>query len=539
MEHQEQQTWAVRLVVEAGIALWWRRSVLQEMFEDGPPPLPPSLPPSEAAAEAALADLTDDNRLTAVADEDLDSDHESRPSCTPAVPNFDPDVFENISRSTETADALDRIPSLGKEGAYGTYESKNEPQETGTNTESPSGLSKDCSEIPVPTVAEGVANESNTMVSPEEKRPNENVQEIERTEGEINVIREVTSNRHLPSAFQGPIKYSASAEHEHSHVEMRPTESEETVSLSEQEPEVSFANEIRPQVVLEEKTEDKSKSDQPAEAVENTSEEMRVQPSVSPSFLEKTDDAITAVGGTFEATAEGNREDDDGDDDFGDFEEFGEFAETRFEESNAIEEPKEKQQDFGGWAAFETAPSSSQDVKEGGEDEWAADFTTAPSPPASSTWQQAPSSGEQRYDRIELCALCDIYGRDSLWTAENVDWDGGEDEPESCEDELQGVTECLDGAQLTLDNLKPWQSSWLAISVVEDALALKMQWPHSVFYSKFLDSLSLDANLAAMRNSDLPAFAQQLGESAILQPISTADYADTNFESTPPLSNLW
>ncbi|VDO31993.1 unnamed protein product [Onchocerca flexuosa] len=70
---------------------------------------------------------------------------------------------------------------------------------------------------------------------------------------------------------------------------------------------------------------------------------------------------------------------------------------------------------------------------------------------------------------------------------------------------------------------RPDKVVWMAVSIIEEVLALKLQWHDSLIRSCFLHSLDVDVNQAVIRNSSLPAFAQQLEESAVLAPVSVLE----------------
>ncbi|VDK21557.1 unnamed protein product [Anisakis simplex] len=180
-------------------------------------------------------------------------------------------------------------------------------------------------------------------------------------------------------------------------------------------------------------------------------------------------------------------------------------------ESTVIDQGKEGFTSDG-WAAFESAPSGSVvESKEDESDEWAADFSSAPyAPPSmqSASKQSQINENFGEYDEASLPSLCNIYKADRVkeWVVDNVQWQdekGNEIEEDAtsendcCKNEFENVLEDLQETRHAVDSLKAWQSLWLAIGVVEEALALKMQWSHSSFYSSFLDSLNLDANLVS------------------------------------------
>ncbi|EFO28223.2 hypothetical protein LOAG_00251 [Loa loa] len=70
------------------------------------------------------------------------------------------------------------------------------------------------------------------------------------------------------------------------------------------------------------------------------------------------------------------------------------------------------------------------------------------------------------------------------------------------------------------DKERPDEMVWKAVSTIEEAPALKLQWHDSLIRSYFLHSLNVDVNQTVIRNSDLPVFAQQLEESTVLAPVS-------------------
>ncbi|KAL3985324.1 hypothetical protein ACH3XW_38160 [Acanthocheilonema viteae] len=85
---------------------------------------------------------------------------------------------------------------------------------------------------------------------------------------------------------------------------------------------------------------------------------------------------------------------------------------------------------------------------------------------------------------------------------------------------VNGVYETLSNAISRNSKDRPDEMIWIAVSIIEEALALKLQWHDSSIRSCFLHSLDVDVNKTLIRNSDLPLFAQQLEESTVLAPAS-------------------
>ncbi|KAM3717312.1 Aftiphilin [Dirofilaria immitis] len=178
------------------------------------------------------------------------------------------------------------------------------------------------------------------------------------------------------------------------------------------------------------------------------------------------------------------------DDEFGDFEEFAGVKGTQKGENDS-------------WANFETSslPDSSMKNKLAGK---------------------ITSSGGKLQFVVEnsvmpelLENLCD----DQLWTTV-----AGEGENSDRHDILDNeLYETLNDIINTKDSERPDKMVWIAVSVIEEALALKLQWHDSLIRSCFLCSLGVDINQTVIRNSDLPVFAQQLEENAVLTPLSVVD----------------
>ncbi|VDK73926.1 unnamed protein product [Litomosoides sigmodontis] len=167
-------------------------------------------------------------------------------------------------------------------------------------------------------------------------------------------------------------------------------------------------------------------------------------------------------------------ENDEDDDEFGDFEKFTKVEKTQKNENDS-------------WAHFES--SSFPGVKNKSTE-------TPPLPPL-------------------LENLCD----DELWAT--VAREGENNDEQDISD--NGIYETLRNA---MNNAKvkdrPDEMVWISVSIIEEALALKLQWHNSSIRSCFLHSLNIDMNQTLVRHSDLPVFAQQLEESAVLAPASVA-----------------
>uniref|UniRef100_A0A914ZLT0 Aftiphilin clathrin-binding box domain-containing protein n=1 Tax=Parascaris univalens TaxID=6257 RepID=A0A914ZLT0_PARUN len=473
------------------------------MFEDGPPPLPPPLPPVDVIADGALADLNDDSRFTAVADDDVNVNDDIVSYSPPGIPNFDPEVFIGVAQPTVIFEPVRDTSSTVANGTYETSKAGSNTERGNSSTESPSRFSLNHS-----VAVHGELTEE--VWSLERRRPSGNVEE--------NETHFVSEKFVLSSGSDHPDGSTISTEQEHVDAELQPNGPDDRVSEIRSK---SQADEPRHQEssIFDKKVGVLLKRNRSADEVEVVSGKLLEPSSASSSFLEGTGNASTALSGVFEE--ENAKSQLESDEDFGDFEEFVEFPSTHAK-NDMVAKTNEEQDEFVGWAAFESASSGSHKSNDEGDNGWAADFANAPTLPAH-VQQQTFTSILQQHADMQLCALHEIYDGDSLWTTDNVAWDDSESEPESSHDEMESVVGDLDGTDVAVDNLKPWQSLWLAISIVEEALALKMQWTHSAFYSDFLDSLNLDANLAMMRNSNLPAFAQQLDESAILQPMTSID----------------
>ncbi|VDM08808.1 unnamed protein product [Wuchereria bancrofti] len=182
-------------------------------------------------------------------------------------------------------------------------------------------------------------------------------------------------------------------------------------------------------------------------------------------------------------------ESDEEDDEFGDFEKF---AKTEKIEENENDN----------WANFES--SSLPDM----ENKSIADFSF--SEPEFQLTAENPL----------LPSLLENLCNDQLWTAVAGDEESN-DEPHDPHD--SGIYETLNDAINTKDKNRPDEMLWIAVSIIEEALALKLQWHNSLIRSCFLHSLDIDVNQTVVRNSDLPVFAQQLEESSVLAPVSVVE----------------
>ncbi|KAK6108173.1 hypothetical protein QQG55_31100 [Brugia pahangi] len=182
-------------------------------------------------------------------------------------------------------------------------------------------------------------------------------------------------------------------------------------------------------------------------------------------------------------------ESDEDDDEFGDFEKFAKTEKTEENEND-------------NWANFEF--SSLPDMK----NKSTADFSF--SEPELQLTTENPL----------LPSLLENLCNDQLWTVIAVDEESN-DEPHDTHD--SGIYETLNDAINTKDKNRPDEMLWIAVSIIEEALALKLQWHNSLIRSCFLYSLDIDVNQTVIRNSDLPVFAQQLEESSVLAPVSVVE----------------
>ncbi|CAG9539301.1 unnamed protein product [Cercopithifilaria johnstoni] len=184
---------------------------------------------------------------------------------------------------------------------------------------------------------------------------------------------------------------------------------------------------------------------------------------------------------------------DEDDDEFGDFGNFAKVEKTQKSENDD-------------WADFESSSLPDFDIK-------------------NKSIEAVPSSGAQLHFIAEtplLPALLENLCDDQLWTtvAREKENNNEHDIPDN------GVYETLSNAINTKGKDRPDAIVWIAVSIIEEALALKLQWHDSLIRSCFLHSLDIDANQTIIRNSDLPVFAQQLEESTVLAPASVMKSCD-------------
>uniref|UniRef100_A0A914WGM5 Aftiphilin clathrin-binding box domain-containing protein n=1 Tax=Plectus sambesii TaxID=2011161 RepID=A0A914WGM5_9BILA len=239
----------------------------------------------------------------------------------------------------------------------------------------------------------------------------------------------------------------------------------------------------------------------------------------------------------------------DDDDDFGDFEEFGDFAAVQ---PGAVTNASDSQttNDDGGWAAFGSAPVAP--ANEG----WAADFSAVGDwPPTTSDTPPTPTAASEAVQFESAPAAINVVAEKSLLPSlssliEDADlWDfGGDDVPAPDSEETTAINDLLRSFDCDKfvgtsdDALKRAFDVWLALRIIEETIALKCQWTGSTTNACFLRGLNMDANLAKMRNTGLPVFAQHLGGSLLTplapgqQPPSETMQA-SNGKATPSASS--
>ncbi|VDN30589.1 unnamed protein product [Gongylonema pulchrum] len=91
-------------------------------------------------------------------------------------------------------------------------------------------------------------------------------------------------------------------------------------------------------------------------------------------------------------------------------------------------------------------------------------------------------------------ALANCFVSDQLWVNDS---DRGDVIEENDEQAFSGagIYESLNGTEKTnSSNAGPDKLVWLAVSIIEEALALKLQWQESTVRKDFLESLNIDAN---------------------------------------------
>lgn len=284
------------------------------MFEDGPPPLPPPLPTSEVMADGGLADLNDDNRLTAVADDDVSVNDGAVSYSPPGIPNFDPEVFITVAQPTVILAPVCETSPTTENGTYETSKTESNAEQENSSTESSSQFSGNHFEAVHAELAEEV-------LSSERRRSSANIQENEIAF----VSQKVSSEECLSSGSDRLGGLTISVEPEHVDAELQPNRPEGTVSETKSKSQVLCTDELQHQESVFDKEVRVLLRPNRSE-VEVTSEKIPEQSSASLSFLEGTDGASTAVSGVFEEkNAKSQLESDE---DFGDFEEFGEFTGT-------------------------------------------------------------------------------------------------------------------------------------------------------------------------------------------------------------------
>uniref|UniRef100_A0A8R1TXL5 Aftiphilin clathrin-binding box domain-containing protein n=1 Tax=Onchocerca volvulus TaxID=6282 RepID=A0A8R1TXL5_ONCVO len=180
----------------------------------------------------------------------------------------------------------------------------------------------------------------------------------------------------------------------------------------------------------------------------------------------------------------------EGDDEFGDFEKFTRMEETQKNENDS-------------WADFEASSLPDSYIK-------------------NKSTENITSSGTELQFVVEsslLPTLVENLCDDQLWATVGGEGENN-DEYDISDSE---VYEALSDTINMKGNKGPDKMVWMSVSIIEEALALKLQWHDSLIRSCFLHSLDVDVNQAVIRNSGLPAFAQQLEESAILAPVSVME----------------
>uniref|UniRef100_A0A1I8A798 Clathrin_bdg domain-containing protein n=1 Tax=Steinernema glaseri TaxID=37863 RepID=A0A1I8A798_9BILA len=213
------------------------------------------------------------------------------------------------------------------------------------------------------------------------------------------------------------------------------------------------------------------------------------------------------------------------DDEFGEFEEFGDFAGASTAETCPVKpSPAGGDNTSGGnWK-----PPEEQE-EEGENEDWAAEF------PEFSPETSAPDSFVNDSPHVSIVPTIEhvptiegLLEEEDFWS---VDSQWNEDEGID-DDDVFDILADLDIDEIS-DDCKSSLKLWRDLRIVEEALALKFQWKSSAANTVLLRTLDMDVKKAEIKNSYLPAFAQQLvGDGGVLKPTLHA-VSSTGADSPP------
>uniref|UniRef100_A0A0R3RYN3 Clathrin_bdg domain-containing protein n=1 Tax=Elaeophora elaphi TaxID=1147741 RepID=A0A0R3RYN3_9BILA len=394
------------------------------MFEDDPPPLP-SAPSIETSCDNIFTDLSDQNRFTAVADDDYDGDDAGFSSHMSAV-------FQTLTESD--SEFVNSELGVPQSESIKAFEIPDRAQNFFTKT-----LPRNDSD--------GRQNLSSSLQS--------------RSPQFAQISKPQSSSPEISGCLEN-LDVITSSITAHS-IQVITSEDETTIDESHGVP--AF--------VKERKDSTESRKDEANES----------------SDLQNIDSFDENEKGKVVQSALENDKDDD-EDEFGDFEKFTKAEKTQKSEND-------------NWADFESSSFPDFDMEN------------------KSTGAVASSGAELQFtaETPQLPALLENLCDNQLWTAATGEEEnnGEHDVPDN------GVYETLSDAINSKHNDRPDEMVWIAVSIIEEAPALKLQWHDSSIRSFFLNSLDVDVNQTVIRNSDLPVFAQQLEESAVLAPVSLVE----------------
>uniref|UniRef100_A0A915PJP3 Aftiphilin clathrin-binding box domain-containing protein n=1 Tax=Setaria digitata TaxID=48799 RepID=A0A915PJP3_9BILA len=411
------------------------------MFEDDPPPLPIA-PCTETSGNGTFADLNDENRFTAVADDDsLGQDEECRSHISPPFPAESEFVSPSIATPHSELAEVNSAQNLI------TITLLHNDSDGGQNSSSLALLSP-CSQfaqIPKP----------------------------------LSLMSQVSQCPENPDVLKSPVT-PCSIQAETSVINLTTDFPNSSFQLS---PSVitKSADKDRDTTIVSRAVQHSRKGNKDSISVEITENERKGSSDLSVMDLINENDEVVVAE---------NKEDvlDEDDDEFGDFEEFAARSAEQTEKSGNEN-----------WANFEASSF----------------FGKNQSVESVSSSEESRSTDEVSVLPTLLKNFCD----EQLWVNGNGDDKNSDDH--SILD--SGVYETLSDAINRKDEGKPDEMIWVAVSIIEEALALKLQWHHSSIRSHFLHSLDIDPNKAVVRNSGLPVFAQQLEKSAVLAPTSAVE----------------
>ncbi|KAK0410424.1 hypothetical protein QR680_005124 [Steinernema hermaphroditum] len=196
----------------------------------------------------------------------------------------------------------------------------------------------------------------------------------------------------------------------------------------------------------------------------------------------------------------------DDDDEFGDFEEFGDFSSTAETSTTAVK-PDPAAGDA--WTKAEEGEAVE-------ENDWAADFTEfSSSTPESGVEEKASPPPPQSVASVEhVPTIEELFEEDDFWSIETM----SQEDEGIADDEVYDILTELDIDDIS-DDCRSSLKLWRHLRIVEETLALKFQWKVSAANTVLLRTLDMDVKKAEIKNSYLPAFAQQLiGDGGVLKP---------------------